>query len=56
MQVESTYTPLRMAKELYMLQNNGKRKRGRKPVFNASQFYPWRYELEMKELVESMLR
>ena len=39
-----------------MLQNNGKRKRGRKPVFNASQFYPWRYELEMKELVESMLR
>lgn len=45
-----------MAKELYMLQNNGKRKRGRKPVFNASQFYPWRYELEMKELVESMLR
>ena len=56
MQSESTYTPLRMAKELYMLQNNGKRKRGRKPVFNASQFYPWRYELEMKELVESMLR
>lgn len=53
---ESTYTPLRMAKELYMLQNNGKRKRGRKPVFNASQFYPWKVELEMKEFIASMMR
>lgn len=53
---ESTYTPLRMAKELYMLQNNGKRKRGRKPVFSASQFYPWKVELEMKEFIASMLR
>ena len=53
---ESTYTPLRMAKELYMLQNNGKRKRGRKPVFGASQFYPWKVELEMKEFIASMLR
>lgn len=53
---ESTYTPLRMAKELYMLQNNGKRKRGRKPVFSASQFYPWKVELEMKEFISSMLR
>lgn len=52
----STYTPLRMAKELYMLQNNGKRKRGRKPVFGASQFYPWKVELEMKEFIASMLR
>lgn len=53
---ESTYTPLRMAKELYMLQNNGKRKRGRKPVFSANQFYPWKVELEMKEFIASMLR
>lgn len=53
---ESTYTPLRMAKELYMLQNNGKRKRGRKPVFSASQFYPWKVELEMKEFIASMMR
>lgn len=53
---ESTYTPLRMAKELYMLQNNGKRKRGRKPVFSASQFYPWKVELKMKEFIASMLR
>ncbi len=53
---ESTYTPLRMAKELYMLQNNGKRKRGRKPVLSASQFYPWKAELEMKEFIASMLR
>jgi SPP1 gp7 family putative phage head morphogenesis protein len=53
---ESTYTPLLMAKELYMLQNNGKRKRGRKPVFSASQFYPWKVELEMKEFIASMLR
>lgn len=53
---ESTYTPLRIAKELYMLQNNGKRKRGRKPVFSASQFYPWKVELEMKEFIASMMR
>ena len=53
---ESTYTPLRMAKELYMLQNNGKRKRGRKPVFSANQFYPWKVELEIKEFIASMLR
>lgn len=53
---ESTYTPLRMAKELYMLQNNGKRKRGRKPVFSANHFYPWKVELEMKEFIASMLR
>lgn len=39
-----------------MLQNNGKRKRGRKPVFSASQFYPWKAELEMKEFIASMLR
>lgn len=53
---ESTYTPLRMAKELYMLQNNGKRKRGRKPVFSANKFYPWKVELEIKEFIASMLR
>lgn len=39
-----------------MLQNNGKRKRGRKPVFSANQFYPWKVELEMKEFIASMLR
>lgn len=37
-------TPLESAKELYKLQHGGKSKRGRKPVFSANQFYPWKVE------------
>lgn len=53
--MESVYTPLRMAKEIYAMQNGGKKKRGRKPVFSANQFYPWSVEMQVKELVSSML-
>lgn len=53
--MESVYTPLRMAKEIYAMQNDGKKKRGRKPVFSANQFYPWSVEMQVKELVSSML-
>lgn len=44
-----------MAKEIYAMQNGGKKKRGRKPVFSANQFYPWSVEMQVKELVSSML-
>ncbi len=53
--MESVYTPLRMAKEIYAMQNGGKKKRGRKPVFSANQFYPWSVEMQVKDLVSSML-
>ena len=53
--MESVYTPLRMAKEIYAMQNGGKKKRGRKPVFSANQFYPWSVEMQVKDVVSSML-
>lgn len=37
------------------MQNGGKKKRGRKPVFSANQFYPWSVEMQVKDLVSSML-
>lgn len=48
-------TPLQMAKELYRLQNGGKDKPGRKPVFSANQFYPWKVEREMERYVAEWL-
>lgn len=54
--MEATYTPLMMAKEAYAMQNGGRKKRGRKPVFSANQFYPWKVEMMVKDLVSSMLK
>lgn len=50
------YSPLDAAKELYALQNGGRKKRGRKPVFQANQFYPWKIEQKVKDLMASMFR
>lgn len=49
------FTPLEAAKEMFRIQNGGKKKRGRKPVFSANQFYPWKIEREMKDSVSKIL-
>lgn len=56
MVVDGIKTPLQMAKEMYALQNGGKSKRGRKPVFSANQFYPWRVEREMEQFIAEWLK
>lgn len=56
MVVDGIKTPLQMAKEMYALQNGGKSKRGRKPVFSANQFYPWMVEREMEQFIAEWLK
>lgn len=50
------YTPLEAAKKMYRLQNGGKKKRGRKPVFSANQFYPWKAERMLVSLLSDYFR
>lgn len=45
------FTPLEAAKEMFRIQNGGKKKRGRKPVFSANQFYPWKAERMLVSLL-----